>query len=95
MEEARKLSYVCILKLDMEDNQLMLSLWHLSMAFCNVRAVNSTAILTLTALPICLLLQMSIWSDLGGLEEVTPPLSFPQTITPCLKLHHCASFFPL
>lgn len=88
MEEARKLSCVYILIVDMEDNQLVLSLWHLSMAFYHVRAVNSTEILT--ALPIYLLLQTSIWSDLGGLEEVTLPLSFP-----CLKLHHCESFFPL
>lgn len=59
-------------------DQLMLSLQDLSMAFCKVKAVTSTKTSILTAFCIRLLLQMSIWSDLKGLEEVTLPISFPQ-----------------
>ena len=38
----------------------------LSTAFRGGGAGNSAEILILTVLPICLLLQMSVWPDLGG-----------------------------
>lgn len=79
MEEARKLSCdMCVLIRGMGEEQLMLPLQHLSMALCNVTAVTSTQIVILIALLICLPLQMSIWSHLGDLEEVTLSISFSQ-----------------
>ena len=77
MEEARKLGCdMCVLILGMREGQLRLALQHLSVALCNVTAVTSTKIVI--ALLVCLPLQMSVWSHLGDLEEVTLSISFSQ-----------------